>query len=64
MDIVVGDCAREWAVGKVVISGRSPRSGEVAAAIVKLLKLDPDPLIEARKKVANSDWQTVAAVLA
>lgn len=62
VDIVVGDCAQQWASGKIVVGGRAPLPATVAAEICWLRDLDPEPAIKMRKRVVGSDWADIKRV--
>jgi uncharacterized protein (DUF362 family) len=54
-DIVIGDCAQEWASGVVSVPGRNPLAAIVAAEICRLRHLDPEPVIALRRQIPEGD---------
>lgn len=59
VDLVVGDCAAEWAVGAVHVPGRAPLPAIVAAEICRICDLSVAPVIALRKRIPGSDWPEI-----
>lgn len=62
-DIVVGNCAWEWASGSVFVPGRNPLAAVVAAEICQLRGLDPEPVIALRRRIPKGDADLIRPVV-
>lgn len=61
-DIVVGNCAWEWASGAVFVPGRNPLAAVVAAEICQMQGLDPEPVIALRRRLPEADADLVRTI--
>jgi hypothetical protein len=61
-DIVIGDCAKEWASGPVYVPGRNPLAAVVAAEICRLRGLDSEPVVALRRRVPDGDAELIRPV--